>query len=75
MSVMRMRYRKGSSDILTTIVLNYSKSAEQANIVFKAYDINSIAVENKLKFWSMNVKYCSLKQSTSKEKPHTNSQI
>ena len=43
-----MRYRKGS----TTTVLNFPKSAEQANIVFKAYDINSNSVENKYKFWS-----------------------
>ena len=47
-----MRYRKGSSDILTTPVLNFPKSAEQENIVFKAYDINSNSVENKYKFWS-----------------------
>ena len=45
-----MRYRKGSSDILNTIVLNYLKSAEQANIVFKV--INSNSVENKHKLWS-----------------------
>ena len=51
-----MRYRKGSNDILNTIVLNYSKSADQANIVFKAYYIyiNSKAVENKYEFWSLN---------------------
>ena len=47
-----MRYRKGSSDILTTTVLNFPKSAEQENIFFKAYDINSNSVENKYKFWS-----------------------
>ena len=49
-----MRYRKRS----TTTVLNFPKSAEQANIVFKAYDINSNSVENKCKFWS--VMYSSL---------------
>ena len=47
-----MRYRKGSSDILTTTVLNFPKSAEQENIFLKAYDINSNSVENKYKFWS-----------------------
>ena len=35
-----MRYRKESSVVLNTIVLYYSTSAEQANIVFKAYYIN-----------------------------------
>ena len=41
-----MRYRKGS----TTTILNFPKSAEQANIVFKADDINSNSVENKYKY-------------------------
>ena len=46
---------------INTIFLNYSKSAEQANTVFKAYFINSNAVgKNKYctvyKFWSMKVK-------------------
>ena len=36
-----MRYRKESSVVLNTIVLYYSTSAEQANIVFKAYYKNS----------------------------------
>ena len=36
-----MRYRKESSVVLNTIVLYYSTSAEQANIVFEAYYINS----------------------------------
>ena len=73
-----MRYRKGSNDILNTIVLNYSKSADQANIVFKAYYIyiNSKAVENKYEFWSLNFETWKCFENVwvvlRKEKPSTN---